>query len=106
MNDANRSPASDDRSVSRNDVSYRVRGFGPSAEPLTLRILNMSALGLMAYRDAPLQPGDRLRLTLPVVGVVAAEVRWVKEDRLGCELDRPIPLGNYYEMLATMIEDI
>lgn len=94
----------DERLVARDEVHYRTRGFGPVAQPLSLLIVNISALGLMARCDTAFETGDRIRLTLPVVGVVAAEVRWSLGGRVGCQLDQPIALSDYYEVLATMVK--
>lgn len=99
-----RAAMKDDRLVARDEVHYRARGFGPDAQPLNLLIVNISALGLMARCDASFEIGDRLRLTLPVVGVVAAEVRWSLGGRVGCQLDQPIALSDYYDLLATMVK--
>jgi hypothetical protein len=94
----------DDRSVARDDVHYRARAFGPDAQPFPLLIVNISALGLMARSEAKLEAGDRLRIMLPVLGVVAAEVRWALGGRLGCELDKAIDLADYYELLAALVK--
>ncbi|RIA46581.1 PilZ domain-containing protein [Hephaestia caeni] len=92
----------DGRAVGRDEVHYRARGFGPDAQPLVMLIVNISALGLMARCDAGYAVGDRLRITLPVVGVVVAEIRWSLGGRIGCQLDRPIALSDYYDVLAVM----
>ena len=91
------------REVPRDEVDYRARAFGGDAQPLSLQVVNMSAQGLMAriVGDRPI--GERLRITLPVVGVVAAEVRWSLGGRIGCELDRPIGMAEYYELLAALL---
>lgn len=93
---------SDLRSTPRDEVHYRARAFGPDARPLQLLIVNISAMGLMARCDAAFQAGDRLRVQLPVVGTVAAEIRWSLGGRIGCELDTPIGLADYYELLAAL----
>ncbi|MGY4395846.1 hypothetical protein ACVWZA_001019 [Sphingomonas sp. UYAg733] len=94
----------DNREISRDEVHYRARAYGPDARPLSLLIVNMSALGLMARCDMDIAEGSRLRVTLPVVGVIAAEVRWCLGGRMGCELDHPIDLADYYELLAALIK--
>lgn len=94
----------DNRDVSRDEVHYRARAYGPDARPLSLLIVNISALGLMARCDMDIAEGARLRVTLPIVGVVAAEVRWCLGGRMGCELDRAIDLADYYELLAALIK--
>lgn len=93
----------DERVMGRDEVHYRARGYGPDAKQVPLVIVNISALGLMARCDAPYRPGERLRIALPVVGVVVAEIRWALGGRIGCELDRTIDLADYYELLAHMI---
>ena len=97
-------PVEDNRALARDEVHYRARAFGPDAQQVSLLIVNLSALGLMARADLPYAVGQRLRVTLPVVGVVVAEIRWSLGGRLGCELDRPIDLADYYELLAVMLK--
>ncbi|MGN6375237.1 MAG: PilZ domain-containing protein [Sphingomonas sp.] len=92
----------DNRVAARDEVQYSARGFGPDARPIELIIANISALGLMARCTGPFKPGDRLRLKLPVIGVIALEVRWADDGRIGCQLDQPIAPGDYYALLAAM----
>jgi hypothetical protein len=94
----------DERLVTRDEVHFRARGFGADAQPLTLLIVNISALGLMARTEAAVETGARIRITLPVVGVVVAEVRWSLGGRIGCQLDQPIGLSDYYELLSIMLK--
>ncbi|HVI98739.1 MAG TPA: PilZ domain-containing protein [Sphingomonas sp.] len=94
----------DDRALDRDEVHYRARAFGPDARPVSLLIVNISAMGLMARCDTGYAVGDRLHITLPVIGVVVAEIRWSLGGRLGCQLDRPIPLSDYYDLLAVMAQ--
>ncbi len=93
----------DDRSVGRDEVHYRAKAFGPDARPLPLVIVNMSAMGLMARCETTCQPGDRITITLPVIGAIVAHIRWSLGGRIGCELDRTIDLADYYELLAMMV---
>ena len=93
----------DDRALMRDEVHYRARATGPDGKSLSLLIVNLSALGLMARADTSYKIGDALRVTLPVVGTIVAEIRWSLGGRLGCELQRPIELANYYDLLAVMI---
>lgn len=94
----------DERLIARDEVHFRARGFGPDAQPLSLLIVNISALGLMARTEGSFQTGDRIRIVMPVVGVIAADVRWALGGRIGCQLDQPIALSDYYELLATMLK--
>ena len=90
------------RASPREEVHYRVRAFGPDARALPLLIVNLSAQGLMARCDVEVPVGARLRIALPVVGAVAAEVRWSLGGRIGCELDTIIDQADYYELLAVI----
>ena len=94
----------ENRANARDEVHYRAQAFGPDAQPLPLLIVNLSAMGLMARADTHYVIGDRLRVPLPVVGVVVAEIRWALGGRIGCELEQPIALADYYEMLARILK--
>lgn len=93
----------ENRAVPRDEVHYRARAIGPDSKPLSLLIVNMSALGLMARADTGYEIGDKLRVTLPVIGTINAEIRWSLGGRIGCELDQPIDQANYYALLAALI---
>ncbi|WP_448500857.1 PilZ domain-containing protein [Sphingomonas sp.] len=95
--------AADRREVDRDLVDYRARAFGPDARALTLQIVNISTHGLMARCDAAYQVGERMRVTLPAIGVVVAEIRWSLGGRIGCNFERAIDRASYYELLATML---
>ncbi|MBX9731680.1 MAG: PilZ domain-containing protein [Sphingomonas sp.] len=94
----------DDRSAGRDEVHFRAKGFGPDAKPVAMVIVNMSAMGLMARCETSYQPGDRFSIQLPIVGTVSAQIRWSLGGRIGCELDQPIDLADYYELLAAMLK--
>lgn len=93
----------DDRAEHRDQVHWRARAFGPDARPLSLTIVNLSPHGLMARCDADLAEGTRIRVTLPVIGVVVAEVRWSLGGRLGGRFAQGIDRASYYEMLAAIL---
>lgn len=93
----------EDRCLPRDEVHWRARAFGPDAKALSLLIVNLSARGLMARTDAAYAVGERMHVTLPVVGVVVAEIRWSLGGRIGCELDRAIDAADYYELLSVMV---
>jgi len=91
------------RREGRDDVHFRARAFGPDAKQHSLLIVNISPHGLMARCDWDFEIGDRLRLQLPVVGVVAADVRWSLGGRLGAQFEPAIDLAGYYDLIATML---
>jgi hypothetical protein len=97
-------PADDRRLIERDEVHYRARAFGPDAQPVTLLIVNISPHGLMARCEKPFAEGDRMRVTLPAIGVVAAEVRWSLGGRLGASFDTAIDLASYYELIAQLMK--
>ncbi len=92
------------RDLPRDEVHYRARATGGDGRPLSLLVVNLSAQGLMARTDNDRPEGERLRITLPVVGMVWAEVRWSLGGRIGVELDRPIGMADYYDLLTAMVQ--
>lgn len=94
----------DDRALVRDEVHYRTRGIGPDGEPFNLLIVNISAMGLMARCDTAYGVDDQIKIMLPVVGGVMADIRWSLGGRIGCELERTIDLADYYELLAVILK--
>ena len=94
----------DKRELPRDEVDYRARAIGADGKPVSLLIVNLSAQGLMARTPRDHLIGERLIVTLPVVGPIIAEVRWSLGGRIGCELTRPIDLADYYEVLAALVK--
>jgi len=88
----------------RDEVDFRAKGFGPDAQPVSLQVVNLSPHGLMARSDMEYQVGQRFRLTLPLVGLVVAEVRWWLGGRMGCQFDPAINLASYYELIALLLK--
>lgn len=95
--------ADEQRAADRDEVHHHARAFGPDARPHTLLVVNLSPHGLMARCEAPFAQGDRLRIMLPVVGVVVAEIRWSLGGRIGVNFETAIDLASYYELLATVM---
>jgi hypothetical protein len=92
----------DERTQPREQVSHRTRLLAADGRALPVLVVNMSAGGFMARCDEPFGEGDPVRLLLPVLGVVRAEVRWALGGRVGCQLDRTIAQPIYLELLAAM----
>jgi hypothetical protein len=93
----------DERLELRDEVDFRAPAFGPDARALPLLIVNLSPHGLMARCEASLREGDRIRVTLPVIGAIAAEVRWSLGGRLGCRFDDGLDRASYYELLSAVL---
>ncbi|KQN26446.1 pilus assembly protein PilZ [Sphingomonas sp. Leaf33] len=94
---------SDGRREDRDEVHYRARATHADGRTLQLLIVNISPHGFMARCDASVAEDDQLRVTLPGLGAVPADVRWALGGRVGCELGKPIGLGDYYELLAAIL---
>ncbi|MCW3847622.1 PilZ domain-containing protein [Sphingomonas sp. LB-2] len=94
----------DGRREGREDVHYRAKAFGADARQLNIVIVNISPHGMMARCEREFEIDDRIQVTLPVVGVVAADVRWSLGGRIGCQFDPAINLAGYYELIAAMMK--
>lgn len=91
------------RREGRDEVHYRAKAFGPDARELRLLIVNISPHGLMARCDQEFDIGSRLRVTLPIVGALVAEVRWALGGRIGCQFETAVDLASYYELLSALV---
>lgn len=96
----------DTRGEPRDEVMHRTRAIDADGQSIKLVLVNMSANGLMARCEGNPEAGDRLQIHLPILGNAGAVVRWSLGGRIGCELDRTIPLAEYYGMLSVMIRHI
>ncbi|MEZ0496601.1 PilZ domain-containing protein [Sphingomonas sp. IW22] len=92
------------RSEDRDEVQFRARASGPDNRALSLLVVNLSPNGMMARCEDAFAPGDRLRVTLPVVGAMSAEVRWALGGRIGCQFESGIDRATYRELLATVMQ--
>ncbi|WP_041390282.1 PilZ domain-containing protein [Sphingobium chlorophenolicum] len=92
-------PAVNQRRVQRDlvDMVSHVTAQGRSHG---VRIINISALGLMCRTEAQLAIGERVTVWLPVVKEQAGEVRWAEEGRIGVEFRERIDPRTYDAMLS------
>jgi hypothetical protein len=60
------------------------------AEPIEVRVRNLSAGGLMAEYHGQVAIGDALKIDLRGIGEVPGRVAWATEGRIGVSLDQPI----------------
>lgn len=97
--------ATDRRDAPREEVFYRTRALRAGGASAPLQIVNMSASGLMARCDDSFEIGETLRVRLPVVGEIGAQVRWSLGGRIGCQFDRMIDLMPYLELLGLLSKD-
>lgn len=61
-------------------ATLRRNGDGP---PLTMRIRNLSAGGMMAEIGEPFTKGDRISIDLRGIGMLEGIVAWREESRIG-----------------------
>lgn len=93
--------ASEGRRAVRELVDFGTR-FSRHGEMHDLRVINISALGLMGRVNADVRKGDAVVIELPQVGTVKAVVRWVENGRIGMEFVAPIPAADYALTLVFM----
>lgn len=95
----------DARREARDEVQYPARAFGPDAQELDLLLLNLSPHGMMARCAEMLDEGARVRLAMPIVGLLVGEVRWAQDGRMGFQFETAIDLASYYELLAQLVRE-
>lgn len=95
----------DRRDAPREEVYYRTRAQSAGLGATPIQIVNISANGFMARTEAPFGPGDSLSIRLPVIGEIAAEVRWSLGGRIGCQFTRMIELAPYLELLGALVKE-
>lgn len=94
-----RDPSIDQRRANR-DLVDMVSHATMRGRSQGVRIINISALGLMCRSDADLVAGERVHVWLPILKDYPAEIRWVEDSRAGMEFFEPIPPRIYDAMLA------
>ena len=67
-----------------------------------IRIINISALGLMCRTDADLLTGEHVTVWLPVLTDYAAVIRWAEDGRIGMEFAEPIK-PRLYDAVTALI---
>ena len=95
---------SDDRAEPHDETMHRVPLRGDAGRHMAT-IVNVSPNGFMARCDGELTIGDRVEVTLPVVGTFDAEVRWALGGRIGCRLAQEVPPALYQFVVAAMRHD-
>ncbi|HUD92995.1 PilZ domain-containing protein [Sphingobium sp.] len=66
----------------------------------SIRIINISALGLMCRTDGELLTGERVTVWLPVLKDYPSVVRWAEDGRAGLEFMEPVNPRLYDAMMA------
>ena len=96
-----RDPAIDLRRAQRDLVDMvshmMAHGFDHS-----IRIINISPLGLMGRCEGTFATGDHVTVSLPVLQDYPADIRWNEDGRVGMEFLTPIEPVNYARLIAIM----
>lgn len=81
------------RNAARDSIMLQAplrRVNAPVHNPLTLRIRNLSAGGMMAECIEPLGSGEAVVMELRGIGEVTGRVAWCNDGRVGISFDTPI----------------
>lgn len=92
----------DVRSEPREEVLHRSHVTLADQRTVPVTVVNLSPHGMMARSDTDIVAGEWLKVQLPVIGIVAAAVRWSLGGRIGCQFDRPIDPVDYGRLLTTV----
>ncbi|MFM9978094.1 MAG: PilZ domain-containing protein [Sphingomonadaceae bacterium] len=87
--------ASDRRKLTRNDYALETLMCDRENHTFSARILNISNGGVMAQVEAPLCEHDAIRIDLPTIGWLRADIVWVLGDRVGAQFRDPIDLQEF-----------
>ncbi len=82
--------AIDRRSAERVDIALWSRIRAHSRPDYSMRICNVSRVGLMAMTPCPVSDHDRVQIELPAIGWHEATIVWALGDRIGAAFTRPV----------------
>lgn len=94
-----RDPAVEERRA-RRDLVDLVSHATARGRTYSVRVINVSPLGLMCRTEADLLIGEKLTIWLPMLKDTPTEVRWTENGRVGMEFLTAIPSKSYDAMLA------
>ena len=94
-----RDPAVDQRRA-RRDLVDLVSHVTAGSHAHSVRIINLSPLGLMCRSDDRVPVSERVTVWLPLVQDVPADIRWVEDGRIGMEFIEPIKPRIYDALMA------
>ena len=94
-----RDPAVDQRRA-RRDLVDLVSHVTAGHHAHSVRIINLSPLGLMCRSDESVSVGERVTVWLPLVQDMPADIRWVEDGRIGMEFIEPIKPRIYDALMA------
>jgi len=80
----------DRRRATREDVALDIVMANREGETFAARLLNLSTDGFMAETEAPLCERAPIRVDVPTIGWVRADIVWVLGDRIGASFREPL----------------
>lgn len=91
------------RTVPRDAIEFRTTIMIDPEGELDARIMDISPYGFQSRASSRmLERGERITITLPLVGAAEADVMWGLKGLFGCKFVTPIDPDFYAEMLATI----
>ena len=102
MDKASEHTVSHHRALERDQVEYHALATTPNGGVKMVLIVNITAMGIMARSEMPVEPRDHAKIVLPIVGAVDAEIRWALGGRIGFAFATPIAGGDYADVLGAM----
>jgi hypothetical protein len=92
----------DKRQKSRYSVSHTVKAEHRTFGDMRLVIANISRAGFMVEARNGVERGDRLEVTLPIVGRIESFCIWKMGQRAGFQFERPIRPAEFDVMIEPM----
>ena len=78
------------RSADRDSLFLQASLILPGANPVTVRVRNLSPGGMLAEANVNVAQGEAVQVDLRNVGPVAGRVIWAGEGKFGIAFDRPV----------------
>ncbi|HWT41336.1 MAG TPA: PilZ domain-containing protein [Sphingopyxis sp.] len=78
------------RGADRDSLFLQASLILPGANPVTVRVRNLSPGGMLAEASVNVAQGEAVQVDLRNVGPVAGRVIWAGEGKFGIAFDRPV----------------
>ncbi|HEV7313848.1 PilZ domain-containing protein [Sphingopyxis sp.] len=78
------------RGADRDSLFLQASLILPGANPVTVRVRNLSPGGMLAEASVNVAQGEAVQIDLRNVGPVAGRVIWAGEGKFGIAFDRPV----------------
>lgn len=90
------------RRYPRDPVSWLTTASWNGGATVDVRVLDISPMGFSAGCPREFMDDERIRVNLPILGQVDADVVWCKAGHLGACFARPIPTDTYSRLLEAV----